>query len=253
MDEARLTTLLVDLHHGLDRLGPGDRASTLQALALCSDLPETPDVLDVGCGTGAATLVLADALSGAHTATDLFPPLLETADGRFRSAGIADRARTLQADMRALPFPNESFDLVWCEGAAYIMGFDAALTSWRRLLRPGGYLVVTEASWFQDDPPAELAEFWAEGYPAMRSVEENLDAAREQEYEVQGCFPLPDEAWTQGYYGPLGERLESFAEKHGRSAEAEAVVGMTRQEVDLFNRYSAFYGYAFYVLRARQA
>ncbi len=252
MDEARLTELLVDLHWGLDRLGPGDRDVTLRALALCADLPEAPDVLDVACGTGSATLVLADALTGAHTATDLFPSTLQTADARFAAAGLADRVRTVQADMRALPFPDDRFDLVWSEGAAYIMGFDAALTEWRRLLRPGGYLAVSEASWFRDDPPAELAEFWAEGYPGMRSVEQNLESAQALGYEVQGSFPLPDQAWTQGYYGPLQERLESFAAKHGGSAEAEAVVAMTRQEMELFDRYSAFYGYAFYVLRTER-
>ncbi len=249
MDEARLTALLVDLHQGLNRLGPGDGASSLRALRLCEGLPEAPDVLEVGCGTGATTLVLADALPGAHIATDLFPSLLETARARFDAADLGERVRTVPADMRALPFPDARFDLVWCEGAAYIMGFDAALESWRRLLRPGGSLVLTEASWFRDDPPAELAEFWAEGYPAMRSVEQNQDAARAHGYDVQGCFPLPDEAWTQGYYGPLSRRLDSFAARHGGSAEAEAVVAMTRQEMELFDRYSAYYGYAFYVLR----
>ena len=70
----RQTELLVALHQGLSRLGPGSAEYSLKALALCEDLPAAPEVLDVGCGTGAQTLVLASATAGRITATDLIVP-----------------------------------------------------------------------------------------------------------------------------------------------------------------------------------
>ena len=65
MDEERLIELLIALHDGLPRQGPGDSASTRRALALCASLPDAPEILDIGCGTGAQTLTLAAATTAA--------------------------------------------------------------------------------------------------------------------------------------------------------------------------------------------
>ena len=165
METERMIELLVELHEGLVRLGPGAAYSTRRALTCCSELPEQPHILDIGCGTGAQTLTLAQHGGGRITATDLVPELLAVVTERMAAAGLADRVTTRAADMHELPFEDGAFDLLWSEGAIYIMGFDAGLSAWRRLLEPGGYLVVSEACWFRPEPPAELAQFWAEGYP----------------------------------------------------------------------------------------
>lgn len=249
MEEARLIELLIELHEGLDRLGPGDAASTLRALRLCAELPPEPKILDVGCGTGAQTLTLAEGTDGAITATDLSPGFLATADRRLAARGLQDRVTTRVADMSALPFEEGAFDLIWSEGAIYNMGFDRGLAAWRALLKPGAYLVVTEASWFRPDPPQALREFWAESYPGMRSVEANAAAARERGWEVVATFRLPDAAWTEGYYAPLRQRLTAFRRRHAQDEEALGVAAMTEQEMRLFDAHSEHYGYAFYVLR----
>ena len=245
--------LLVGLHEGLERLGPGDTQSTLRAIHLCSGLPAKPNVLEIGCGTGAQTLTLAKNTDGTITATDLASSLLATATGRLSASGLESRVKMLVADMNSLPFEAGDFDLIWSEGAIYIMGFDAGLAEWRRFLEPGGYLVVSEASWFRPDPPEELARFWAEGYPGMRSVEDNVAAAKAKGWEVVGTFHLPEEGWIDGYYAPLRERLAEFRRQHVGDAEALAVAAMSEQEMELFDTYSDYYGYAFYVLRKDQA
>jgi ubiquinone/menaquinone biosynthesis C-methylase UbiE len=249
MNEARMIALLVELHDGLDRLGPGTEEATLRALRLCAELPPQPEILDVGCGTGAQTVTLAKHTDGVITATDLMPNLLETLNARASALGLQDRVTTQAADMSALPFGEAAFDLIWSEGAVYLMGFDAGLAAWRPLLKPGGYLVVSEASWFRADPPDELAAFWAEGYPAMRSVEANAAAAAEAGWEVVGTFPLEDAGWTEGYYAPLRERLSEFRGRHEGDADAQEVAAMTEREMQLFADYAGWYGYAFYVLR----
>lgn len=71
MDETQLINLLIALHDGLPRQGPGDAASTRRALALCTALPTAPEILDIGCGSGAQTLTLAEATTGRITALDL--------------------------------------------------------------------------------------------------------------------------------------------------------------------------------------
>ena len=250
MEEARMIELLVELHEGLDRLGPGDSRSTLRALRLCTELAPKPNILDIGCGTGAQTLTLAKNTDGRITATDLVSSLLSTVTERVAASGLQSRVTTRVADMSSLPFADGEFDLLWSEGAIYIIGFDTGLAEWRRFLEPGGYLVVSEAAWFRPNPPVELADFWAENYPGMRSLEANAAAAKTMGWEVVGTFRLPETGWTEGYYTPLCERLTEFRRRFADDEEALAVAAMTEREMELFEKYSDYYGYAFYVLRS---
>jgi ubiquinone/menaquinone biosynthesis C-methylase UbiE len=62
--------------------------------------------------------------------------------------------------MDNLPFQSEELDLIWSEGAIYNIGFERGLNEWRRYLKPGGYIAVSESSWFTDERPAEINDFW---------------------------------------------------------------------------------------------
>lgn len=249
MDEERLLHLLVQLHEGLPRLGPGNTESTSRALNLCRHLPAEPEILDVGCGTGAQTLVLAANTNGGITATDLIPTFLAELEKAIVHEGVEERLHIRRADMTALPFPEESFDLIWSEGAIYIMGFDNGLSAWQPLVKPGGYLVVSEVSWFESDPPQELTEFWTENYPAMRTVAENLESARNLGWQVVANFHLPVEAWTEDYYEPLRKRIPEFREANAGDLDAQAVADMTEHEMSILDDFSEYYGYEFYIFR----
>lgn len=248
MDEERLIHILVELHEGLPRLGPGSAESTSRALNLCRNLPAEPEILDVGCGTGAQTLVLAESTNGHIIATDLIPSFLAELDQAITLAGLEDRIEIRKADMTRLAFPQSSFDLIWSEGAIYIMGFDNGLSAWQPLVKPGGYLVVSEVSWFESSPPEELEEFWAENYPAMRTVAENLESARRLGWEPVANFHLPVEAWTEDYYKPLRERIPEFREANAGDPDAQAVADLTELEMSILDRFSDYYGYEFYIL-----
>jgi len=134
VDEGRLIELLITLHDGLPRQGPGDSASTRRALALCGALPDAPEILDIGCGTGAQTLTLAAATTGHITALDRSLDFLQSLRRTATERGWSSRVRVCQGDMRALPFREASFDLIWSEGAVYSMGFDAGLIQWLSLI-----------------------------------------------------------------------------------------------------------------------
>src|SRR5262249_50445732 len=92
--------------------------------------------------------------------------------------GLGDRVRTRCADFRGLEDLPGSVDLLWSEGAIYILGWIEGLTRWRPLLRNGGAMALTECTWLTDARPAEAAAFWREGYPAMGTVTSNCEAAR---------------------------------------------------------------------------
>lgn len=237
------------LHETLPQQGPGSDESTLAALAFVDGLPPEPCVLDLGCGCGRQTLALARALSARIVAVDIHQPYLDQLENDAAEAGLASRITVRAADFGALACPDASFDLIWSEGAAYQLGFRGALKAWRRLLRSGGWLVVSECAWFTDTPPADVSAFWRQAYPGMATVTANADAAAAEGYVVLETMALPASDWWEGYYGPLRERMAALrgeAAKHPALAE---VIAETEQEMAVFAQASESYGYVFYVLK----
>ena len=72
--------------------------------------------------------------------------------------------------MDDLPFGKEELDLIWSEGAIYNIGFQHGLHTWREYLRKGGYVAVSEVSWFTDKRPAEINDFWLDAYPEIDTI-----------------------------------------------------------------------------------
>ena len=244
MDEAALFLL----HHDLPREGPGSDASTREALGRLRALPPEPVVLDLGCGPGRSSLVLAQELGAKVIAIDLHPPFLDQLARAATDAGLAHLIEPRLADIGALDQPPGSVDLIWSEGSAYVLAFAQALRVWRPLLKPGGLMAVSECTWLVDDPPDEPRQFWESAYPSMGTVDENRRRAESAGFEVLGSFPLPTSDWWDEYYTPLLARASTL--RPTADATLIALLDETEREADLFRRYGESYGYIFYLLRA---
>lgn len=241
------------IHQGLPRQGPGDFATTARALALAGPLPERPLILDLGCGPGGQTLDLAALLPDARIAAlDLHRPFVMELGERAAAAGISERVSPMVGDMACPPFPEERFDLLWSEGAAYVIGFERALAIWRSLLKPSGVLAVSEIVRLRPELPPEAAKLF-EGYPALTDADGLRAAVARHGYDLVGDFVLSEEAWWTNYYRPLEARLDALARDHGGDCDAEAAIAAARAEIDAYRRHSSAYGYLFLVMRKRTA
>lgn len=242
--------LLIDLHLPNARQGPGGAEQTRLALALSGLAGRSGlRIADIGCGTGATTLVLAEALDARIDAVDLAPPFVEALRRRAAEAGLADRVTASVGAMESLPFKPGSLDAIWSEGAIYSMGFAAGVAAWRPFLKPGGILAVSELTWLTAERPAELTEHWQAAYPEVGTASEKMAVLEHAGYSPVGYFVLPETCWLDDYYRPLQARFPAFLDAHGHSAAARAIVAEEEKEIDLYERHSAFVSYGFYVAR----
>ena len=238
-----------ELYGALPRGGPGSDAATLQAIRMLDPVPEHPRILDLGCGPGKQSLVLARELGGEVTALDLHAPYLERLERAARQQGLADRIRLRHADMNALDDPPGSYDLVWSEGALYILGFLEGLRRVGPLLRPSGTLAVTEPVWTAAEPPAEIRGFFEAEYPAIASIPDTLAKAGQAGLDPYAHFTLPPECWLEEYYAPMRRRIALLEPRAGTNPELREVLDDARREIGLYERHGSSYGYEFLLMR----
>ena len=243
--------IFFEIHQDLPRAGPGENSQTRKALSMLTDLPSRPRILEIGCGPGMQTIELAKQTDGTIIAVDNHAPFLGLLQQRALEEGVAGRITILQASMFDLEFEKGSVDLIWSEGAIYIIGFEKGLRVWQPYLKGYGYMAVTELSWIKADPPAEVKSFWEIGYPGMKSMEDNLKTIREAGYMEVGHFILPESSWWEFYYHPMEKRIGLLRQKYEGGEAANKQLDENQQEIEMYRRYSSLYGYVFYVMQVR--
>ncbi len=243
-------SVFFEIHQDNPREGPGDNISTCRAFEMIQGLlPQPHIILDIGCGPGMQTLELARISNGRITAVDTHQPFLDQLKQRAVEAGVADRIEVLNQSMFALDLPANSFDLIWSEGAIYIIGFRQGLKEWREYLKPRGYLAVTEIVWLKPNPPDILRRFWETNYPSMTTIKGNLDIIRDSGYAEIGNFVLPESAWWEDYYLPVMKRISMLRAKYAGISEVLQELDAQQAEIAMYRKYHDYYGYVFYIMK----
>ncbi|MEM7098872.1 MAG: class I SAM-dependent methyltransferase [Pseudomonadota bacterium] len=244
-DAKLVRKVFADVHRGLPRQAPGSFASTQRAFSACDK--DVYRILDIGCGPGMNALQLADIAPHAIIiGVDLNRSFIEEANLRAANARVADRVSFQEGDMANLPFADQYFDAIWSEGAAYFMGVENALDSWRSLLAPGGVIAYTDAVFLHDNPPQELASWWLSQYPDMQTMARREAQGEALGFQLLDSFALPDADWWE-YYKPMQERIDSLREKYQGDLNAESVLESCQLEIDMYGKYSKDYGYGFFI------
>lgn len=242
----------------LPRLGPGDNADTRKALEMLASANKRPSedsprsnlsVLDIGCGNGTQTIELAKHVDGAILAVDNHKPFLDELQQRAQEAGVAHKIEVCQKDMAELGQEQQSYDLIWSEGALYSMGFNEGLAMCFDLLAAHGQMAVSELCWHRPDPPEVCRDFLTGEYPAIVDTATNLETIRQCGYELRGHFRLPPSAWIENYYLPLEERLKSMRGQYSAEPDKLDIIESIQVEIDMYRQFGKYYGYDFYLMR----
>lgn len=230
----------------MKRQGPGSDESTLKAFNAIADSEQIRTVADMGCGKGVQTMALARNCNALITAIDTHQPFLDHLEKKADQSGLSGQINCVNMSMAAPALPAESMDLIWAEGSAYNMGFENALETWRPLIRPNGYLFVSEAVWLEKNPAPALLEYWNREYPDMQDVFTREDQAGSLGYDIVSSFVLPRKEWD-AFYHDMKTSLDAAVNQKGMTPVFEAI----QKEIDIDRRYGEAYSYLYLLLRRK--
>lgn len=241
--------LICDFFLNTNRQGPGSPEATLKALSFINNLTVQSLIADLGCGTGGQTMVLAQHTPGSITGLDFFPEFIECFNRNAEKLNLQDRVKGVVGSMDALSFEKESLDLIWSEGAIYNIGFERGLNEWRKYLKTGGYVAVSESSWFTEERPAEIHDFWMSVYAEIDTIPNKVAQIQKAGYILVATFILPEYCWTENYFTPLVKAREIFSRKYAGNKTVEELISFQHHEAELYRKYKEFYGYVFYIAK----
>lgn len=141
------------MHHGYygaDGSEPKERRQAqidlVEELLSWGGVTQVEHVLDVGCGIGGSSLYLAEKFNASATGITLSPVQANRATERAIAAGLSNRVQFQVADALKMPFPDNSFDLVWSmESGEHMPDKAQFLQECHRVLKPGGRFLM--ATW----------------------------------------------------------------------------------------------------------
>lgn len=239
--------LICEYFSNVERQGPGSPEMTLKALSFIDNLSDNSLIVDLGCGTGGQTMVLGHNAPGKIIGIDLFEMFIVKFNENAKKLNLSDKVKGITGSMDNVPFKCEELDLIWSEGAIYNIGFERGLREWSKYLKKNGYIAVTEASWFTDERPQEIEDFWVSAYPEIDTIPNKVAIMQKAGYIPVATFVLPEYCWTKNFFEPQYKAQEIFLGKYAGNKTAEGFIEYARYEEKLYDKYKQYYGYVFYI------
>ncbi len=239
-----------EVFENMPRQGPGDNNSTRRAYALIKDqLPSRPEILDIGCGKGVQTLELAKISKGKVIAVDNHQFFLDCLEAEAEKNGLHSMISCINADMASLPFREKSFDVIWSEGAVFVIGIREGLKQWKNYLRKEGFLVLSDLVWLQDKRPEELIHYLEQEGIVLLTRDQVLASAGLEGYSLIAHFTLPRTSWIEEYILPQEKILPALKKKYAFIGEAMQTFKSFELEHQMFRKYLGYFGYEFLIWR----
>jgi ubiquinone/menaquinone biosynthesis C-methylase UbiE len=130
----------------------GGLPATKTLLSLCH-VERARELLEVGCGIGVGPARVARAYDCTVVAVDISERMIEWSRRRAREEGVQDRIEFRVADVLALPFESDRFDVVLCESVlAFIADKERTIRELVRVTKPDGHVGLNEAFLLTEEP-----------------------------------------------------------------------------------------------------
>ncbi|MFT5730695.1 MAG: DNA-binding transcriptional MerR regulator/ubiquinone/menaquinone biosynthesis C-methylase UbiE [Desulforhopalus sp.] len=230
------------IFEGLERLGPGAEIDSLKAL---NAIPfKSGELLDIGCGRGVVTILLAEQTQFSVTVLDNDEYNLACLRERLDQKSQLDEVTSVCASMTDISFSEHQYDVIWSEGSAYIMGVSQALEDWKPFIKEEGFLVFSDLVWLTESPENEVLKFWEQNYPEMATVAGRYQLIEKAGYKIIDSFELSKQAWDN-YLSPLTTKVKQLPQRDFTSQALEDI----QSELEIHQKYLGQYGYQMFVIK----
>jgi ubiquinone/menaquinone biosynthesis C-methylase UbiE len=176
---------------------------------------DKPRILDIGCGSGVPTMELARLGQGEVVGIDIDQSALDKLARKIREAGFSDRVQAVNCSILDMAFPDESFDIVWSEGSVFVIGFKRGIQEWKRLLKPGGFMVI---------------------HDEKGDVEGKLQQISKCGHKLLGYFILSEDTWRTEYFAPLERLIARSQASYADDPHTVEELGQAQRELEMFKR-----------------
>jgi len=141
-----------------ERNRPSGGIKTIHKVAVASFLDSTKKILEIGSNTGFTSVNLALMTGCEVVGVDTNDSSIKNAELYAAEQGVETRVKFVNANACELPFPDSSFDLVWCSNVtSFISDKEKAISEYLRVLKPGGVLVVVPI-YYITTPPQDVVK-----------------------------------------------------------------------------------------------
>ena len=245
----KIPQALFDFFERMPRQGPGSEKLTKELLQKFRYLlPSKIVAADMGCGSGAAALILAEE-GISVTGVDIYQPFLDDMMQKAKQEGLGHLVKSHQSSMIETGFAENSFDLIWSEGAVFTVGFENALKAFFSILKSGGIVGVSDCFLFQKDTPDVVKKQWEEWDASIKTVSESLQIAENLGYRFLHSELLTPAMWEENFYQPMEKLIAAIEADSSSPQDLLEIVARERSEMEFFRQNNVFYGYVFHILQ----
>jgi len=230
--ELQLLPHLPELLADLEELGTSavDIVNALRGAAVEAG----SSVLDLGCGKGAVAVALAERLSLWVEGIDAFPPFLDAARALAAERGVAAQCEFREGDIRDFLGQSGQYDALLLLSVGPVSGdHQSTVRDLRRLVRPGGIIVIEDA--FLADAAACAPEW--EGYATRAETLRRLTAFGDVLIHETVCAPDQTRSLNEGNTALIRQRARQLQASHPDLAVAiDAYVARQERETQILGQ-----------------
>lgn len=238
-----------DFLRRLEYLHAGCEAATLHALNLFEKLSDDAEIVDIGCGTGAHTFLLAQHLPGHINAVDIFPEMIVELLGKVRDKQLQTKITGVIAPFDNLPFGKSSVDLIWAENTISLVGFQKALKQWKELVKPGGTIAFTIKTWLTGERPPEIQDYANRYFSDTGTIPAYSEILQKCGYEPVAHFIARSHSFREGYREHFSALVPLLLQKYIRRQAIDTFLRRQERSMELLHRYQDYYNDVFFICK----
>ena len=234
---------------GLSVLHPGGLNATTK-LAELSGIKAESKIIDLGCGKGSSSILLARK-HGCHVVgVDIDEGLLSTARGRAKRSNLAEMTEFRYADIENMPFEDDVFDGAISQAVLVFTDKDRALREVARVVKPGGFVGAVELAWKQ--PPTEYIARRVQETLCSVSIQADLHQLWQDRFQRAGLMVIHEE--LNDLHFTMGDMLRDEGLLRGLVCAIKGSVKTSYRErlaqfSRLFEETEKYLGYGIYIGR----